>query len=91
MASTPPAVPLSPYNVFWLLHVILELPMGILAFLSPRDLPFGDLTPTTVLVARVRRRTDADFWTGSEYLHVDYTCLYDVPPEGFVAGRPHTH
>ncbi|KAI3628856.1 hypothetical protein CBS14141_000559 [Malassezia furfur] len=50
MASTPPAVPLSPYNVFWLLHVILELPMGILAFLSPRDLPFGDLTPTTVLL-----------------------------------------
>ncbi|WFD42967.1 hypothetical protein MPSI1_001618 [Malassezia psittaci] len=53
MADAPPTATLSPYNVFWLVHVIMELPMGILAFLSPADLPVRDLTPSTVLLARV--------------------------------------
>ena len=55
MAAAQPqsAVRLSPYNVFWLLHVIMELPIGILAFISPYDLPYRHMTPTAVLLARV--------------------------------------
>lgn len=61
MAAVGPA-PLSVYNVFWLIHVVMELPMGLLPFLSPSELPLTDITPTVILLARVGARTDPSSW-----------------------------
>ncbi|WFD32347.1 hypothetical protein MSPP1_003392 [Malassezia sp. CBS 17886] len=44
---------LSPLNVFWLIHVALELPMGIFGFFSPSSIPFVEITPATALVMKL--------------------------------------
>ena len=51
-SSAPPS--LSVFNVFWLLHVIVEMPVALLAFFKPQDFPLAGLNDTTVLIMRVR-------------------------------------
>lgn len=60
MAPTPPApaaTALSPFNVFWILHAMLELPLGLQAFIVPLSLPLHGMTLATIMVARVRTLT----------------------------------
>ena len=51
-SSAPPS--LSVFHVFWLLHVIVEMPVALLAFFKPQDFPLAGLNDTTVLIMRVR-------------------------------------
>ncbi|WFD26213.1 hypothetical protein MNAN1_001190 [Malassezia nana] len=56
----PPAtVSLSYLNVFWLVHVISELPLGIQAFLSPDVIPLAQKTGSTLLLIQARKRAMA--------------------------------
>ncbi|SHO76929.1 Uncharacterized protein MSYG_1268 [Malassezia sympodialis ATCC 42132] len=44
---------LSYLNVFWLLHVIAELPLGILAFLDPAAIPLAHPSGSTLLLIQL--------------------------------------
>ncbi|WFD04981.1 hypothetical protein MVES1_000306 [Malassezia vespertilionis] len=46
-------VQLSLFNLFWLVHVIIELPMGLIGFFAPFEIPLHGITPTAALPIRL--------------------------------------
>ena len=44
---------LSAFNVFWLLHVFLELPVAMLAYIHPYAFPLANVTESTVLIMKL--------------------------------------
>ena len=50
--SAPPT--LSRMNFFWLVHVVMELPTGLMGFWTPQNAPIRGLGPAGALVVRVR-------------------------------------
>lgn len=56
MSSAPTAVDankLSVWNVFWLLHVAVEVPVAVLAYVRPDAFQLAGLTPATMLVMKL--------------------------------------
>ncbi|KAK0527764.1 hypothetical protein OC834_004297 [Tilletia horrida] len=55
VAAVGPGAPPPPHpvNIIWVLHIFLELPLGIIALFFTRSLPFLDMTNTTLVLLKL--------------------------------------
>lgn len=56
-------VTLSPLNICWILHVVLELPTGLIGLLQPNAVPLANMNEGLALVVRVRQ---GYAWNGAD-------------------------